>query len=494
MRKESTLRNLMLGSGTAAGIVIFLAIIVAAQYVVLQHPKRWDLTGSEKYTLAPQSKKVLGEFKKKNTPIVVLAFYQMKDKQRKRVQELLDQYKYADSSFKYSFIDPDKDVLIAKKNKIDNYPTLVVKAGDKTERISTATEETVTNSLVKLLSTKVKKIYFLKGHGELSPTSTDAKGFSAAKAQIEKQNYKTGELVLLQSPEVPEDANVLVIAGPKIDPLDSELKAIGAYIKRGGKLFVLLNPFKTPKLAAFLKKYGFATSDDIVVDQMGKVFGGSYLIPLITTYIKSPITKDFTLATFFPESRSVTASKKPEPNISTQNLALTSQASWTINKDQLDRGNATFDKKTDVRGPISVMAMSTVTTTDQAAKPSSTRAAAEKTPGDDKAATKPTAKKGTGNESLKKARIVVTGSTMFASNGNFEQFQANRELFMNTISWLAEDEDLIAIRPKTSKAQPLFLTGSEPLVILLISVVFMPMAWVVAGIAVLLYRRRTVNG
>ncbi len=134
----------------------------------------------------------------------------------------------------------------------------------------------------------------------------------------------------MQTASIPEDATILMIAGAKTDLLDSELDSIRDYIKRGGSVFVLLNPFKTPKLAAFLKDYGFETEDDIVVDRMSRAFGGDYLMPVITTYINFPITKNFGVASFFPETRSVRAAEKPVPDVTVQALALTSPVSWTI--------------------------------------------------------------------------------------------------------------------------------------------------------------------
>ncbi len=114
----------------------------------------------------------------------------------------------------------------------------MLKAGQKVERIATADEETLTNALTKLLRNGIKKIYLVKGHGELSPDSKDPEGLSTAKEQIEKQNYKVEEIVLLQTASIPDDATILMIAGPKTDPLDSELDLIRNYINRGGASFV----------------------------------------------------------------------------------------------------------------------------------------------------------------------------------------------------------------------------------------------------------------
>jgi len=482
----------MLGGGTAAGVLVFLAIIVAVQYIALQHPKRWDLTKSGTYTLAPQSKKLLETFKEKSLPIEVLAFYESKDQAaRESVSDLLDQYRDVYSKFTYTFVDPDKERSVALQHKIDSYPTLIFMAGKREERISAADEETVTNALAKLLRTENKKVYLLKGHGELNVTSTEPDGLATAKEQMEKQNYAVEELILLQTPSVPADANLLVIAGAKTDPLDPELESIREYLNRGGSLLVFLNPFKTPKLTAFLKDYGFETREDIIVDRMSRVLGGDYLMPVVTTYIKSPITKNFTMASFFPEARSVRAPAKPPAQVDAKELCLTSPVSWTISQEQLASGNADFNEKTDIKGPVSVMAVSTVKTpeapkTDKEAKKKDSGIAGEEAAPDKKVASDDQA-----GAKTKKARIAVLGSSLIASN-KFFKLQGNGDLILNTVSWLAEDENLIAVRPKTARSQPIVLTANESLAFLFIPVILIPLAVIVIGLAIHLYRRRTL--
>lgn len=485
MTINKSYRKLFLGGGTAAGILIFLAIVVAIQYIVLEHPKRWDLTRAGKHTLSSQSRKVLDTFREKSLPIEVIAFYEAKDTNaREAVRDLLDQYRDVYGAFTYSFVDPDQNRTLALQNKIDSYPSIVVKAGQKDERINAADEETLTNTLTKLLRAEVKKIYLVKGHGELSPESKDPDGLSTAKEQIEKQNYKVEEIVLMQTASIPEDATILMIAGPKKDPLDSELDLIRNYINRGGSVLVLLNPFKTPNLAAFLKDYGFETAEDIVVDRMSRVYGGDYLMPVITTYINFPITKNFNLASFFPEVRSVRAAEKPIPNVTVQALALTSPVSWTISEEQLKSGNANLDEKTGQKGPISVMAVSAYNVPPRNKEPGNGENTAKDSP-------EPSTKAEENPVNTAKARIVVAGSSLLAANKYFK-LQGNGDLFMNSVSWLAEDENLIAIRPKSSKSQPIVLTGNESLVILAVPVVLVPLSWIIIGVVVYLYRRRTV--
>jgi ABC-type uncharacterized transport system involved in gliding motility auxiliary subunit len=485
MKSLDSQKQIVSGASTMVGSIVFLAILVAVQYIVLQHPVRWDLTKTGKFTLSSQSKKVLETLKEKKLPVDVVAFYETKSiSARDAVRDLLDQYRDVYPDFRYSFIDPDKDRAIAKANKIESYPTIVLKAGEKEERISTADEESVTNAVMRLIRNEVKKVYFLKGHGERAIDSSDATGYKTAQEHIAKQNYKTAETILMQEGSVPEDAKILIVAGPQTDLMDTELEAIQKYLNGGGSLFVLVDPFKAPKLCEFLAKYGFHTAEDIVVDRMSKAFGGDYLMPMVTTYIDFPITKDFRLASFFPEARAVTAEEKPGPGLTCQDLALTSAVSWTIDKVQLDSGKATLDPAVGKKGPISVMAVSTVEPVAEKKDPTATDTNPEGTT--DQAAANAPEKK------TVKARIVVSGSSLIAAN-KFFKLQGNGDLFMNTVSWLAEDENLIAIRPKSTRSQPMVLSERDSAIVFFVAVVLLPFTWVFVGLTLYLYRRRVVE-
>jgi ABC-type uncharacterized transport system involved in gliding motility auxiliary subunit len=176
-------------------------------------------------------------------------------------------------------------------------------------------------------------------------------------------------------------------------------------------------------------------------------------------------------------------------------LAKTSPVSWTINEKQLKSGIADFDEKTGIKGPVPVMSVSTVTPSAE----NQENSAAQKpvTSKDNRAnnsmkdatvipkAADPTAK----DKPTKKGRIVVVGSSMFAAN-RFFKLQGNADLFLNTVSWLAEDENLIAIRPKSEKTEPIVLTGNQSMLSFLVPVLLLPLIWIVAGIAVFVYRRK----
>jgi len=284
--------------------------------------------------------------------------------------------------------------------------------------------------------------------------STDRAGLSQAKEQMEKANYEVKELLLARDPKVPDDAAVVIVPGPRTDLFQPELQALDAYIARGGKVFFMASPFQAEGLKKYLLKYGFQLDDDLVVEQnpIGRLFGIGPEVPIVQQYESHPITRDMSgISTLFPLTRSITALKTPPKGVNVQGLARTSAESWgETNRADLQRGVAQPDAQ-DLKGPLTVAAVATID----------------------------------------KARIVVYGTSNITAN-QFLNIQGNRDFFLNTVSWLAEEEDQISIRPKDVKQTPVFMSSNQAQVVFLLPVVVLPALVLVGGI-VAVVRRRAAN-
>jgi ABC-type uncharacterized transport system involved in gliding motility auxiliary subunit len=104
------------------------------------------------------------------------------------------------------------------------------------------------------------------------------------------------------------------------------------------------------------------------------------------------------------------------------------------------------------------------------------------------AATKSAGSDGTSSNGSSGSRIAIFGDSDFAAN-NFFGFQKNGDLFMNVVSWLAEEEDLIAIPPKNPEDRRISLTAAGSKVIMLVSLFLLPLAAFGTAIAVYMKRR-----
>jgi ABC-type uncharacterized transport system involved in gliding motility auxiliary subunit len=289
--------KLTLLSNTALGFIAFLGILVLVALIGQRHPIRVDLTEGKRYSISDQSQKIVGSLK---NDISIKGFYQEADPNREQTRDLLETYRYYSKKINYQFIDPDRDPSLAKHYQIRTYGTLVLEGFGKTQTIPTADEETITNAILKLTQEQQRTVYFLTGHGERDISNVDKDGYATAKTAIEKENFQVKTLNLLVDPKIPDDAALVVVADPQKPLLATELDALRQYSIRNGSVMFLLEPFSDGGLTDFLKSYGIIISPDIIVDTMSRVFGASYLIPVITEYGFHKITDGFNVACFFP--------------------------------------------------------------------------------------------------------------------------------------------------------------------------------------------------
>ena len=464
-------RRTAYGVNTALAVLLLLAIVALVEALSYSHNRRFDLTEGKRQSLSDQSVKVLRGLAK---PVKAVGFTSAERGDRSFLEDLLRLYAYHSDQFTFELIDLDRSPATAKRYGVSTPNTVVIESGAREEKILLPTEEKLTNALLKLTREGKRVVYFLQGHGEGEVSNTDRPGFSQARDAIQGANYGVKELLLLREKDVPENAAVLVVAGPKRDPLPSELTALERYVQRGGKLLVLLDPDQAPALGTFLEKYGIRPGQDVIVDRLSRVLGGDYLIPVVTQYESHPITREFTLASFFPFARTVDALPSPPQGVTVQVLARTGEGSWAeTDRETLKLGQARFDPGKDRRGPVPVGAVATVEVKPPAKK------------GDAKPAAGPE------NEPAgpRKARIVAYGTAAFATN-NYLNLSGNKDLFLNSISWLAEDEDLISIRPREAKSTPVILTARQGKAAFWVGVLLPPAVVLLAGVGVGIRRRR----
>jgi ABC-type uncharacterized transport system involved in gliding motility auxiliary subunit len=442
----------------------------------MQHNRRFDVTQAKRFTLAEQSVKLLHGLQ---YPIKVIGFYSLAERDRETFTDLVKQYTQQTDKLSYEIIDPDRQPALAKQYDITAYNTVVVEGNGKKEKISRVEEAALTNAILKVTRTTKKIVYFVTGHGEPALTDSDRTGYSAAKQALEEQNYTVQELVLARQPQVPDDAAVVIVAGPRRDLLESETEALSTFLGRGGYLFMMLDPETVPDLVTFVKRYGIEVGNDVVIETnpLGRLIGGDYLMPVVMTYERHAITKELgNVMTMFPVVRSVQVMKELPQGITAQGLAMTSTESWAeTDLKALHEGHTAFDPDSDRHGPISIAAVATINTNKSGTSANTSEPPEQ--PEQEQSATP------------RAARLVVFGDSEFANNNLFP-VQGNGNLFLNTVSWLAEEEDLIAIRPrKGGGSGPVMLTAAQAPLIFWLPVVLLPLGVLGSG-AVVFVRRK----
>jgi len=465
LKKGFKRRSFIYSSNTLLVVVLVLAILVVANYFLQKHHLRVDFTTAKLHSLSDQSTTVLRNLKQ---DISVKAFFREGNYGRGTMENLLKIYAYHTGRLKYEFIDPDKNPGLVKRYGITQDGTTILEAGDKEGRVTTTSEEDVTNALIKVTREAKKVIYFLEGHGEQTIEETGDEGYSTAKAELEKLSYEVKKLSLALAANFPADCALLVVPGPEKDLLPNELETIKGYLDKGGRVLFMIDPETAPGMAGFLAAYGVKLVDDIVVDTVSRLLGGDYFMPVVSEYEFHEITQRFRYATFFPFCRSISL-VEPKPEAATLTLlARTSPNSWS--ERQLTEKDVKFDQGKDQQGPISLAAAGTW------------KLAPEAKPEEKPATETPSAEK------PQEARFVVTGDSDFVNN-RYYGLSGNGNFFLNAVNWLTEESDLISILPKTQTPRTIQLTPSQGRLLFFVSVVILPLAVLLIGLSVWLRRR-----
>ena len=85
-------------------------------------------------------------------------------------------------------------------------------------------------------------VYFLTGHGERDIEQAGETSMTRAKTTLESKNYTVKTLNLLAENQIPEDASLIVIAGPLQPVSEEEVQLLKDYLASGGSLIVMEDP------------------------------------------------------------------------------------------------------------------------------------------------------------------------------------------------------------------------------------------------------------
>ncbi len=444
------------GMSMGAMVLMVLALLVAINYLGAVKYKTFDFSSAQVNTLSEQSRKLLAGL---GEDLKVLYFYQrgaegVEDNRRAFI-ELIQKYQDQSSKVKLQFVEVNENPKMAEDYGVNKGSGLVfLEYKGRRNKIEKIDEQELTAALVKVTREKDKKIFFTMGHRERDwEEAKEPMGMNLLKKLLEGNRYTVAPLNLNQTAEVPADADLVMITGPEQSFMDHEIKALENYLKRGGSLILALDPKTESGLNKWIEKFGIKIGDQVVAQVLNTAIGKA-VNPQVTPVTVFSATESITQ----PFGRGeVVVMRLPSPIVQGKiPSGLTYEELTSTDANSMAFQDSRFEGE-GKQGPFAVGAIL------KGVLPGA-------------------------SETSKPMNLVVFSDSDFLSNQLLYK-NLNRDLALNTVAYLAKEENVISITPKEVEVTKMEITETQFYLFVFGFVIPLPLLMVVAS-GYLWYRRR----
>ena len=432
--------------------------VVAVNFWIYFNPGRIDLTSGHVYSPDYKALEIVGQLSK---PVNITFFYDVRSRAMQDTRYLLEHYASISPFINLAVHDPVLEPAIAELHQVKFAGATIFESGLRTLRLEQIDEVQFVNALIRVSSEATGLICFTDGHIESNPFSLQSHdhienqthghdhslggrpltlherhGMGMARNALQIMGYKVEQRLLFGGPDALVGCTVVVVASPQAAFSERESKQLQGYLSSGGRALLLLEPFINNGLAELLETYGLSVSSNRILDSKS-YYWTDVGTPAVTNYERHRITRNLPLS-FFPGVAEIEphATGIPE-DVSVVPIANTSRDS-VIERD--DGENA--------RSRTIMVLVS---------------------------------------KSAHDGRFIVVGDGDFSTNSFFGAL-GNGQLFLNSVSELIGDRNVIDMTPRNYEIGAMRLSNSELKSIFILTILVIPA--ILALVGVLVWRGR----
>ncbi len=444
----------------AISALLFIAVIGLAAWLSTQYKTEFDWTANSRNSLTAASVKQLGNMK---GAVQVFAFAPSGPENRADTAQFFVRYTSVKKNLTLEFIDPIKSPAKVRELNIQQVGDLVLEYSGRRETVRSGdmNEAAITQALQRLSFAEERFVVFLQGHGERGPGDKGAAGYSAFEQMLKDNGFSSQPMNLAVTPQIPNNAALLVVAGPTTALLAGETKILLDYLATGGNLLWLSDPDSPAPPEALSKALGVVFEKGTAIFPEYAAMGEDPSLFVTAKYPNTPVTQNLTENTIFPLARAISSdsSAKPQPAWLAQPFLQSSQQAW-IEMGPL-KGEIGFEpEQGDKPGPLTLGLL--LSRTLKAIAPATI---------------------------AKPQRVALVGDSDFLTNSVLAE-AGNGKLGLNLVRWLASRDDQLDITVPPARDQALSLSPLAVLALQVSFLVLLPLLLLALGIGRWLIRRR----
>lgn len=435
--------------------LLLATIIGLLGWLSLRFSTTWDWTEDGRNSLHPASIKLLQQL---DAPLSITSYAPDTPALRDGISEIIDRYRRNSDKITFRFINPATEPELTRQSGIQVSGELVLEYQGRSEKLRDLNEESISNTIQRLVLQGDFWLASLIGHGERrfdKPANHDLSEFGN---ELKVKGFKVQTLDLAQGLQVPNNIRLLILASPQTALLEGETNLLLDYIERGGNLLWLIDPTVNQatdqtqvSLNTVANQLDITFLPGTIVDANAASLGlDNPAYAIVSQYPDHLLTAGFDLLTLYPYAAALQATENTEwvqtPILSTQDRA------WNETGEIRGEIQPNSDQN-EVLGPLAIGI-----------------ALERQQAGHDQ-------------------RIIVIGDGDFLSNA-FLGNAGNLDLGINIVRWLANDDQLLNIPARTAQDTRLALSTMASALIGIGFLIVLPTLFIAAGIFIWLRRRR----
>ena len=470
IRESFKTRQVKYGGYAALLTLAVITALIFLNLIIGQFSPQVDLTWDKLFSLSEQTLQLLDTIK---TPVKLYGLWRPGD-ESEGIIDVIDLYLSKNKNISFELVDPDRNPGFAtrydRERKGIPRGSLIVE-GEKGFKViapndmydftqspygdssitGVAVERRITSALLFTATGNTPEVYEITGHGEISFLAV---GFQDV---LERENFALKSLNLLLA-DIPSDASALILNNPQRDLTAAESEKLLDYLEGGGRLLTMVghNIRELANLNEVLASYGLEYLYGIVREtDPGYVaidprtewpdLSDHEITKPLADKTRTPVVLLEAMALAVLETRRRTVEITP----------LMTSSSGAFLRTNLDEYSAS-KLPSDISGPLMLAAAAVDPSWVQNDEP--------------------------------QARIVAIGAGSLLSLAA-QGFDANRDLFMNSLTWLEDRPETISVRSKSLFVLPFTLYMYQVVIFGVLFIFFIPMAFFVGGFVTWVKRR-----
>lgn len=429
----------------AVFVLLVLALLATIAWLGEQYNIEFDWTANQRNSLTQESAALLQTLEE---PLQIVAYVSEDPVLRGALENLVGRYQREKADVTLQFINPDLAPEQARAAGVRFDGTLVVHYQGRREQVSNVNEAGLSQAIARLSQAHDSWIVFMTGHGERAIDGRANFDLGLLGAELAQQGFKVQSLNLATMP-LPDNTQVLVVAGPRTEWLPTETEAVRKFLEGGGNLLWLADPEGMAPLPILGEMLGVEVRSGLVIDATTQLMGvADPTVAIVAEYPAIEPVAGFNLVTLYPRAAALGHS---ESDWDVKPILMTTNNSWRETGSL--QGSVQPDPE-DEKGPLTIgYAL----------------------------------ERDTGDESTQRALVIGDGD--FASNA-FIANQGNMDLATNLFKWLAQRDTLLNINIKQAPDSTLNLSRVAQIVIGFGFLLMVPLMLLAIGVLVFVRRRR----